>query len=83
MIGARVQDLTGTVFQLRERCLSKKSQKRTSYESVFMCNDLNSGGGCYIALFISEKLFWNLCKLDISQKTDLPESGVALQRSIA
>ena len=83
MLGARVQDLTGTVFQLRERCLTKKSQKRTSYESVSTCSDLNSHGGCYIALFNSKKLFWNLYKLDILQKTDLPESGVDLQRSLA
>ena len=55
MLGARVRDLTGTpvfcgsiacdlclmVFQLRERCLSKKSQKRTSYESVSTYNDHN------------------------------------------
>ena len=32
---------------------------------------------------ISKKLFWNLYKLDILQKTDLPESGVDLQRSLA
>ena len=63
--------------------IQKKAKKRTSYESVSTCNDLNSGGGCYIAPFISEKLFWNLYKLDILQKTDLPESGVALQRSLA
>ena len=55
MLGASVRDLTGTsvfcgslacdlclmVFQLRERCQSKKSQKRTSYEYLSTCNDHN------------------------------------------
>lgn len=55
MLGASVRDLNGTpvfcgslvcdlclmVFQLRERCLSKKSQKMTSFESVSTCNDHN------------------------------------------